>query len=202
MWLPVLSMLVLLSPVQAVADLADLPWQLQLREDGIEVYTAVLPDSRIRAFRGVARIDAPLADVAALIADTARMPDWFPDTEHAATIMDASGTEYAYTVTDAPWPVADRDVVLHASSSFDAATHSMRIDLRAVPDAYPEQPRRVRVREASGYWLLRALDADSTEVEFSMHLDPGGGVPKWLVNSRIVQTPHKALANMRAKLAR
>ena len=135
MWLPVLSMLVLLSPVQAVADLADLPWQLQLREDGIEVYTAVLPDSRIRAFRGVARIDAPLADVAALIADTARMPDWFPDTEHAATIMDASGTEYAYTVTDAPWPVADRDVVLHASSSFDAATHSMRIDLRAVPDA-------------------------------------------------------------------
>jgi hypothetical protein len=34
-----------------------------------------------------------------------------------------------------------------------------------------------------------------------MHLDPGGGVPQWLINARVVETPFEALRNLRATLA-
>ncbi|MEZ4291465.1 MAG: hypothetical protein R3E53_13375 [Myxococcota bacterium] len=37
---------------------------------------------------------------------------------------------------------------------------------------------------------------------FAMHLDPGGGLPDWLVNARIVGTPFEALTNLRARVGR
>jgi hypothetical protein len=33
-----------------------------------------------------------------------------------------------------------------------------------------------------------------------MHLEPGGGVPDWLINTRVVETPFEALVNLRRAL--
>ena len=30
-----------------------------------------------------------------------------------------------------------------------------------------------------------------------MHLDPGGGIPEWMINARIIATPFEALTNLR-----
>jgi hypothetical protein len=40
-----------------------------------------------------------------------------------------------------------------------------------------------------------------TNVMFTMHLEPGGGVPKWMINARIVATPFEALTNLRVIVA-
>jgi hypothetical protein len=31
-----------------------------------------------------------------------------------------------------------------------------------------------------------------------MHLEPGGGIPEWMINARVVGTPFEALTNLRA----
>jgi hypothetical protein len=33
-----------------------------------------------------------------------------------------------------------------------------------------------------------------------MHLEPGGGIPDWMINTQIIATPFEALVNMRNKL--
>jgi hypothetical protein len=34
-----------------------------------------------------------------------------------------------------------------------------------------------------------------------MHLEPGGGVPEWMINTQVVDTPFEALSNLRTAVA-
>ncbi len=58
----------------------------------------------------------------------------------------------------------------------------------------------VRVRHARGTGKLTPRGANKTNVRLSMHLDPGGGIPQWMINARIVATPFEALTNLRTTL--
>ena len=51
-------------------------------------------------------------------------------------------------------------------------------------------------------WRLEPLAPERTRVVFTLHLEPGGGVPAWMANARVVSTPFEALENLRARLAR
>src|SRR5690606_12962108 len=126
---------------------------------------------------------------------------WFPNTSESRLLSRRGEIAYQYSVLDAPWPVSDRDNVLRSETSIDSATGRVSIRIVAAPDEFPEQPGRVRVRRARGEWLLEPVGAAQTRVTFTMHLEPGGGVPDWLIDARVVGTPFEALTNLRAALA-
>ena len=42
-------------------------------------------------------------------------------------------------------------------------------------------------------------DDGGTRVAWELHLEPGGSVPTWLVNQRVVDTPFRALRELRAR---
>ncbi len=46
-------------------------------------------------------------------------------------------------------------------------------------------------------WRLQPRGEGSNWVLFEIHLDPGGGLPDWMANARIVSTPLEALQNLR-----
>ncbi|MFT7289486.1 MAG: hypothetical protein ACI87W_003621, partial [Halieaceae bacterium] len=101
-----------------------------------------------------------------------------------------------YVRTDAPWPVKDRDAIYE--QSLDWSETLIRINVIAVPDGLPEVDDAVRVREAQGFWELRALDSGATRVHWEFHLEPGGRIPSSLANARVVETPKKVLLALRA----
>lgn len=42
---------------------------------------------------------------------------------------------------------------------------------------------------AEGVWTLIPLEGSGTRVTWEMHLEPGGSLPTWLINRRVVDTP-------------
>lgn len=176
-------------------------WHLARERDGIVVHTRPVEGSGIREFRGRALVSAPPEAIRALLRDADRFADWFPNTSESRLLAREGALSLQYSVLDAPWPVSDRDNVLRSETSIDPATGRISIRIRAAPDEYPEQPGRVRVRRARGEWLLEPVAGGLTRVTFTMHLEPGGGVPDWLVDARVVETPFEALANLRSALA-
>lgn len=100
-----------------------------------------------------------------------------------------------------PWPIADRDNIFRSVLTRDESSGRVDISVEAAPDFHPRQPGRHRVTRARGHWKLTPIGPDQTRVTFQMHLEPGGGIPDWMVNVRIVATPFEALMNMREVLA-
>lgn len=184
------------------ATAGEAPWSLARERDGIVVHTRPVAGSGIREFRGSAVVPASVEAIRAVLRDADHFKDWFPNTSESRLLARDGAVAYQYSVLDAPWPVSDRDNVFRSETRIDPATGRVSIGVTAAPDYHPEQPERVRVRRAEGQWLLEPVGPADTRVTFRMHLEPGGGVPQWLINAQVVDTPFDALTNLRAVVAR
>jgi ribosome-associated toxin RatA of RatAB toxin-antitoxin module len=170
--------------------------------DGIAVYTRPVEGSGIREFKGSALVSASAERIRSLLRDADHFKDWFPNTSESRLLAREGDVSYQYSVLDAPWPVSDRDNVFRSETAIDPTSGEVAIRVSAAPDYHPEQPERVRVRRALGLWLLEPLGEAQTRVTFTMHLEPGGGVPQWLINAQVVETPFDALTNLRTAVSR
>lgn len=177
-------------------------WRLEKREDGIEVHTRPVPGSGIRAFKGETIIETDLESVLAVIRDAEHYQDWFPNCPESRLLRREESVVHQYNVTAAPWPIDDRDNIFRSALERDPETGAAEISIEAAPGFHPEQPGRVRVQSAEGRWRLEPRGEDSTWVLFELHLEPGGGIPDWLANARIVSTPFEALTNLRRMTSR
>lgn len=184
--------LLALPPSASAAD-----WTLDKEQDGIVVHTRPVEGSGIREFRGVAEVGRSVESILALLRDSDRFSSWFPNCPESKLLEREGNVSYQYSVMDSPWPVSDRDNVWRSVLRRSEDSGRVEIELTAAPDKVPERDGRVRVRQARGAWLLEPVGPDRTRVTFLMHLEPGGGIPDWLINSRVVETPFEALTNLR-----
>ena len=175
-------------------------WSLDKQRDGIEVYTRPVAGSGIKEFKGIAEFEQNPESILLVLRDSDRFKTWFPNCPESKLLDREANVSYQYSVMDAPWPVSDRDNVLRSETSRDESSGIVAIHITAAPDYYPEQDGRVRVRQAKGTWQLEPLAGSRTRVTFSMHLEPGGGIPDWLINARVVETPFEALTNLRSSV--
>lgn len=196
-----LMSLLSLAILLASPSYASEAWTLDKEADGIRVYTRAVTGSGIKQFKGTGDVDAPVERILEVLRDTPNFAKWFPNTRESKRLATEANAHYQYSVMETPWPTADRDYVLRTETVRDPETGSVLIRLVAAPDFHPEQPGRVRVRIAQGRWMLDPISPDRTRVTFIMHLDPGGGIPQWMINARVVATPFEALTNLRAQAA-
>ena len=175
-------------------------WTRARQESGIEVYTRPVAGSTVKAFKGEGLVAAPVERIRALLRDADRLKEWFPNTPASKLISVEGNARLQHTVMATPWPVTDRDNVFRSVTNRDPETGTVDIRLTAAPDAYPVQEDLHRVRTANGSWRLEPRGPNETWVEFAMHLEPGGGIPDWIVNARVVATPFEALRNLRSIL--
>lgn len=173
-------------------------WALDLQENGIEVYTRPVEGSGIKEFKGVAAVDVHVERILDLLRDSNRFKTWFPNTPESRLLARDGDVSYQYSVMGTPWPMEDRDNILRSVTTRDETTGIVGIEVTAAPDYYPVQEGRLRVQKAHGTWTLKPVGPNKTLVTFTMHLEPGGGIPQWMINARIVATPFEALTNLRA----
>lgn len=176
---------------------SEYPWKLAEQQYGIDVYTRPVSGSGIMEFKAEAEINAPLDSIDTLLHDASLFKTWFPNTPKSKLLKREGEVSYQWSVLRTPWPISDRDNVLRAVTKKDREAGIVQISVVAAPDAHPEQEDYVRVREAHGKWILESIGERKTRVLFQMHLEPGGGIPQWLINASVVDTPLEAITNLR-----
>ncbi|HWE27951.1 MAG TPA: SDR family NAD(P)-dependent oxidoreductase [Polyangia bacterium] len=194
----------LASPVVAHAD-TDGGWQQIKQSDGITVYKRVVDGSPLKEFRGRAVVAAPVADILAVFNDVPRATEWMDSCNGSRAVADISDSEkVVYNRTHAPWPVADRDAVLHNVARFDEHARSVELDFWSVDDAKaPPVSGVVRMPYLRGHWILwPSTDGTTTRVEYQVHANPGGALPNWLVNYVSRDLPFKTIEGLRAQVKR
>lgn len=174
-------------------------WKLTKESNGIQVFTRPISGTSLKAFKGVVSIPARLTSIVTTINDTSVYPYLFHGTESAKELKKVNDTEsYKYVVTELPWPAQSRDSIIHSVIKQDKKSKTIQITMRGVPKYIPSKPGLVRIQKMTGRWLLvPEKNKKSIKVIYEMNVDPGGNLPKWLVNNMSVDLPFITLANLR-----
>jgi len=186
----------MIGPGIALASLEG-EWTLEKQQDGISVYTRPVAGSGIKEFKGEAEISSPVDAILRVLRDSDGFKDWFPNCPESKLLAREENVSYQYSVMSTPWPLSDRDNIFRSETRRSPGSGVVVIEVTAAPDYSPERGGRVRVRKARGSWKLEPVAKDRTRVTFTMHLEPGGGIPEWMINARVVGTPFEALTNLR-----
>ena len=189
--------LALMSPSVSVA--AE-DWTLRQSDDEhhIQIYTRDIAGSDLKEFRGEMTLHSRLRPLVALIEDNAAAPQWLYHCRALELIERQSAHEKLfYMVTDAPWPVSDRDSVFRSILTQDPASGIVTIDVQAEPDSFPPNDDFLRIRQMRGMWQFIPRADGVVKVIYQVHAEPGGGIPAWLANSVVVDNPYQTLKQMR-----
>ena len=173
-------------------------WQL-VKEDeksAIRVFTRAVEGSDLKEFRGELRIHARVSALVALVEDNSNGPHWLHLCKALELIEQYSPQQKLfYMVSDAPWPVTDRDSVFMSTLTQDESG-AVIIRMASRADAFPVNDDYIRISRMSGFWQFVPQDDGTVLVVYQVHAEPGGGIPSWLSNSVVVDNPYHTLLNM------
>lgn len=172
-------------------------WQVAKDKDGIQVSLSDIAGSKYKAYRGTTVIKAPLAKVRTLQEDAAGACAWIHECKQQKLLKHEGDDAWTYTQFNTPIMVTPRDSVLKVTTMV-GADGSVTRKLQGVPTYIPEEAGFVRVTQVDGYWKLTPKSADSTEVTYQVHTEPGGSVPSWVANKFVVDAPFETLKSLKA----
>lgn len=188
----------LIIPLFAQAQYGD--WKKKKDKDGVKVYVREVENYSLKEFKGETFIEAPLSAIVFLINDTENLPEWMYSCKEAGRVKEFNSLSgINYNVTETPWPLSDREIVVRYNISQDPNSLAVKIDLKAVPDEMPANSDNVRIEEMSGFWELTPKD-NGVHVVYQVISEAGGNVPDKLANAFIVRMPHETLTSMKRAL--
>jgi START domain len=177
------------SATAIATDANHAEWALQQDDGRIKVYTRPVADSPFLEVKATALINAPIADIASRMGDGSSCVEWRVMCKSSEILRVDSDTErYVYMVLDMPWPVADRDMVIHSIIEIDTTANTVTVQLQNAASKHPEQDYIRAI--SNGQYLMQALGDEQVEFTYIMHTDLGGDLPADLINPRVVESAY------------
>jgi hypothetical protein len=174
---------------------------LRKDKDGVRVFACDAENTKIKSLKTVLEVKATVPQVIAMVLDVNNYNNWQYNTIHAHIIKKISETELIYyTEVVAPWPVSNRDLVVHLKIARDSTTGNTIISANSIPDFIPEKEGIVRVPLSKSQWTVKSTDEASLSIEFVMLINPGGSVPAWMINMVAAEAPYESFRDFKKKI--
>ena len=174
-------------------------WKFIRSKDDIRVYSKSTEKSKIKELRADGEVKASIGKVLALLRNVENAINWVPDLAQRSYLKTISDTEaILFDVTKMPWPVANRELILHYKLEFGKNEKQLVLSFEST-DAVEKsvQDGNVRAQVFTGKIFFTPLKDNSTWLEMYLHIDPKGEIPTWLVNLLQVQMPHDLIKAIR-----
>ena len=175
--------------------------KLILDKNNIKIWSYKVPKSPLSGFKATTTVKSSLSGLVSLITDTPNAHRWLYRTNRIDVLARDDSQQFftIRVITDVPWPLTDREALVDVRISQDTKTGRVRIDSNESVSAnkYPVADSCLRMPMMKGYWLFKPLGNGLVEVTMSGHADPGGMIPKGLVNFLIQEHPYNTLQGLR-----
>ncbi|MCB1659747.1 MAG: hypothetical protein KDI39_16125 [Pseudomonadales bacterium] len=207
-----LAVMTTVSPVTTFADARDDVEELRVDSKRANDWVLVKKDKlknittwakredgkSIRSFKVDMTLDASLETVARVHFDVENIKRWFWETKESRLLKKVNDKEYYfYQVFNAPLTIPDRDSIVHVTvEPFSAKRGYMMLTLKAVPDFMPPQPGKTRVTAQDYYIKFTPIDKNTTRLESSGYIDPGGVIPAWTINFVQRTAPYSSMLGL------
>jgi hypothetical protein len=199
-----LSLVVLLA-LGATPASVPATWEAVTEVDGVHVYSREREQSSIAEVRAVGVVDAPAPAVWQVVRDYANQPKTTPYVEVARVLASEADGKVILLYNVIKAPLADRrDVTVRITddSDWQEGKGYLKASWTVSELGPPPSPGIVRVRLNDGFWLLEPIDGGArTRVTYSLYTDPGGSVPRWIVNRANRSSLPEVLRALRREVA-
>lgn len=177
-------------------------WKLVNEEDGIEVFTRLTDDSPIKEVKVYFEIAANLPEFMAILNNVDQYTAWVYKCKSAEKIEAVSNSEfYYYTESDFPFPISNRDMVLHSTQTVSEDGKTIKSRSVAAADKLPEEDGIVRITEFESTWEIQQLSEGKLKIEYQASTDPGGYLPAWVINLGVASAPLHTMQQLKSFIA-
>lgn len=176
-------------------------WRLEKSKNGIEVYSSAVANSAFRATKVECTLDGDYEKLRAVISDVEGMTDWVFKSSSCKVLETYSPLDFLYVVvTEMPWPMSDRESVIHLHFHTDSLPESMTIIGTEAENPIPETPDLIRVSNYKAIWKVTMPEEDKVSIEYILELNPGGGIPPWMANIMVEKGPYETFNGLSERL--
>ncbi len=178
-------------------------WKCVKHKDDVWVYSRKSNSSNYRIVKVTTLLKTTLSSLVKLVTDFPNNKNWvFLNEKTEILKKENSHLWILYSQTDAPWPVTDRDIVSRTVLSQDSVTKVVTIRGEAIPKYRPKDPDHVRIPFARSQWRFIPLKDSLVDIEFTLELDVGGSIPRWLANMAATEGPYQTIRRFRKEIQR
>ena len=172
-------------------------WDFWKEREGVSVYTRVNNGSKLKELKMETVFKGPMSSFVAVLQDLSSYERWVYASKDARLIDSISDTEQIYYgVTDLPWPMSDRDYVIHNKIWQDPETLAFNSLSIAQPGLVPEKDDIIRVSTLRERWILTPKQKNEISVVYTVKSDPEGSIPAWMTNMMLDVGPFKTLKKL------
>ncbi len=173
-------------------------WVKETSNDDFTIYTRVIEGKPIREVKIEADLRTSLEALLTILADIETFPDWIPMLSEVSWVAEpnSEGLSYVYMITDVPWPIRDRDIVVRTTIAHNSDTKEIFLTSISEPDRTPEAEGLIRIPSSTATWTIKDNGDGTLSTTLQSHADPGGQIPKWLANFVVVSGPKQMFSQL------
>lgn len=173
-------------------------WKLKKVEDGISIFTAPSDNSNFKLLKVEVHVAANINQLIAFLLDIEKQSEWVYSTKHSNIVKVVAPNELIfYSEVNLPWPCSNRDYIAHFVIR-QVKPGYVTIDSRTDPERLPLKKGLVRVPKSVAHWDIINVSDNELKITYTLHFDPGGALPAWLVNLFITKGPGYTFQHLRS----
>ncbi len=146
--------------------------------------------------------DGRVSQLVAVLLDVNKHYEWVYKTTKSQFLKKITDTDiFFYTEIQAPWPFENRDLIVHMKM-LQNSNKIITIEANNVNDFMPDKKHIVRVRYSRANWIITPLNNKKFKIEYRVQIDPGDGVPAWILNLFIANGPYDTFLKLKEQIQR
>lgn len=172
-------------------------WKLSKEKDGIKVYQSELQYSSYKAIKVECTLDGNYDKLIAVLNNVNGQKDWVYHNKISYIVKQVNPYEfYYYTEASLPWPMSNRDAVVHLKIDRDSLNRFLKITSNSVPDYISEKSGKVRVTSSNIRWDVTMPTTKTINISYIFEAEPGGSIPAWVANAFVDKGPYETFKKL------
>ena len=197
-----LAVLVLFSTFTSAA-IGQYNWKLSKDEDGIKVYQSEVKHSKFKSIKVECTLDGTYDKLMSILNDVTNQKNWVYNNKNSSILQRISPNDfYYYSETHLPWPMTNRDAIIHLKMNKDSLNRFLKISAVSIPGYAPEKSGMVRVPRSDISWYVTMPSAKTISIVYIFDAEPGGSLPAWVVNMFTDKGPYESFKKLSELLKR
>jgi hypothetical protein len=176
-------------------------WKLEKQKNGINIYLSNVPNSSFKAVKVETTLTGTYEKLIDLLTNIPQFHKWIYKNKESRVLKKNSSLDYVYfSETYLPWPLSNRDAIIHLRINTDSLPRFLSITGTGEPDFFPKIPGKVRVPHYKAYWKVTMPTSSTIKLIYFLEIDPGGSIPAWIANSFADKGPYETFLNLADRL--
>jgi len=153
--------------------------------------------SNFKAVKVECTLTGTYSKLIAILCNINHFSEWIYNTKTSQLVHQYTPYDFTYySETHLPWPLSNRDVVIHVRIKTDSLPNFLSIAGTCENNLIPVNSGKVRVNHYKANWKVMMPTDQTIHITYMLEVDPGGSIPSWIANSFADKGPYGTFSNL------